>query len=59
MNERPAILIVDDDEDLLQLLSIRLGRAGFDVQAASSASSALRSLAQFQPRAVVTDLKMD
>ncbi|HSD68141.1 MAG TPA: sigma 54-interacting transcriptional regulator [Woeseiaceae bacterium] len=59
MNERPAILLVDDDEDLLQLLTIRLGRAGFQVQTANSAASALRSLAQSQPRAVITDLKMD
>jgi len=59
MNDRPNILVVDDDADLLQLLTIRLSRAGFAVQTANSASNALRSLVRSQPRAVITDLKMD
>lgn len=59
MNDRPNILVVDDDADLLQLLTIRLSRAGFAVQTADSASNALRSLVRSQPRAVITDLKMD
>ena len=59
MNDRPAVLVVDDDEDLLRLLTIRLNRAAFDVQTATNAADALRSLAQNQPRAVITDLKMD
>ncbi|MGH8222986.1 MAG: sigma 54-interacting transcriptional regulator [Woeseiaceae bacterium] len=59
MTELPSVLIVDDDKDLLQLLSIRLRRARFAVQTATSAAVALRSLGQAQPRAVITDLRMD
>jgi len=54
----PTILIVDDDRDLLQLLTIRLRRAGFAVESATSARGALARLAQVQPQAVVTDLRM-
>ncbi|MFK7829682.1 MAG: sigma 54-interacting transcriptional regulator [Congregibacter sp.] len=52
------ILLVDDDIDLLSLLSIRLRRAGFDVLTARSAQSALGLLRRQQTAVVVTDLKM-
>jgi len=58
MNGLPTVLVVDDDTDLLQLLTLRLQRAGFAVQTAQSAEEALKSLAKRQPDAVVTDLKM-
>jgi two-component system response regulator GlrR len=59
VNSRTTVLIVDDDEDLLQLLTIRLQREGFDVATATSGESALQRLANVQPHAVITDLKMD
>ncbi|MDR2877626.1 MAG: sigma 54-interacting transcriptional regulator [Chromatiales bacterium] len=59
MNMRPKILLVDDDPDLLRLLSIRLNTAGWEVMTASSAESALSLLEERQPQVVVTDLRMD
>jgi two-component system response regulator GlrR len=59
MNPPPTVLVVDDDTDLLQLLTLRLQRAGFAVQTATSGEEALKRLADRQPRAVITDLKMD
>lgn len=59
MNMRPRILVVDDDPDLLRLLSIRLNTAGFDVMTAESAESALALLEERQPQVVITDLRMD
>lgn len=59
MSDQPRILVVDDDADLLKLLTIRLANEGFEVATASSGEAALKLLASFQPRAVVTDLKMD
>jgi two-component system response regulator GlrR len=55
----PTVLVVDDDADLLQLLTLRLQRAGFAVQTAISGTEALKRLADSQPQAVITDLKMD
>ncbi len=52
------VLAVDDDPDLLRLLSIRLGAAGYEVATAASAEEALDSLAHTQPQVVVTDLRM-
>jgi two-component system, NtrC family, response regulator GlrR len=53
-----SILLVDDDPDLLKLLSIRLESAGYPVVAASSAEQALAKIALARPRAVITDLRM-
>jgi len=59
VNPPSTVLVVDDDTDLLQLLTLRLQRAGFAVQTATSGEDALKRLAERQPRAVITDLKMD
>jgi two-component system, NtrC family, response regulator GlrR len=58
VSRRPLVLVVDDDADLLQLLTLRLERAGFAVATAASGKEALKRLADNQPQAVVTDLKM-
>lgn len=59
MTLRPRILLVDDDPDLLRLLSIRLTTAGWETLTAESAESALALLEEHQPQVVVTDLRMD
>ncbi len=53
-----SILLVDDDPDLLKLLSIRLESAGYRVAFANSAEQALGYIALARPRAVITDLRM-
>ncbi len=53
------ILLVDDDVDLLRLLSIRLGGAGYDVSTAESGEEALAKLSVIRPHLVITDLRMD
>ena len=52
------ILVVDDDPDLLRLLTIRLKSAGYDVTAVASAEKALAQLSVTRPHLVVTDLRM-
>lgn len=55
---RKRILLVDDDPDLLKLLSIRLRSAGYIVESVSSAEQALTSIALARPGTVITDLRM-
>ncbi len=57
-NSKHRILLVDDDPDLLRLVSVRLEANNFEVSAQNSAEKALSELAVFQPHVVVTDLKM-
>ena len=52
------ILIVDDDSDLLRLLTFRLEGAGYSVEAASSAEQALARLSASIPQLVITDMRM-
>ncbi len=61
MNEvlvEPEILLVDDDVGLLQLISMRLASAGYQVTTAESAEEALACLAASRPALVITDLRM-
>src|SRR3981189_303219 len=52
------VLLVDDDPDLLKLISLRLSSAGYRVRTADSGETALAPLAVTRPAAVITDLKM-
>lgn len=52
------ILLVDDDADLLQLLSMRLAAAGYETMTADSAEAALKTLAVTRPQLVITDMRM-
>ncbi|HEY6865228.1 MAG TPA: sigma 54-interacting transcriptional regulator [Burkholderiales bacterium] len=55
---KPSILLVDDDADILRLVSMRLTGAGYSVVAVDSAEKALAAFAVSRPQVVVTDLKM-
>ena len=52
------ILVVDDDEDILRLLSMRLRARGFRVSMANSAEEGLARIAVDPPRAVVSDVRL-
>jgi two-component system response regulator GlrR len=52
------ILLVDDDPDLLKLISLRLTSGGYRVRTAESGESALAAIAVARPAVVVTDLRM-
>jgi len=59
MNTTPAkILLVDDDPDLLRLLSLRLKTAGYDVTGVDSGERALNSISVSRPQLVITDVQM-
>lgn len=56
---RGRTLLVDDDPDLLRLMSIRMKAAGFEVSAVESGEKALAKLQVVRPDVVITDLRMD
>jgi two-component system response regulator GlrR len=58
MTQRARVMLVDDDPDLLRLLSIRLQGAGYGVTAVESGEAALSQLAVASPDVVITDLRM-
>ncbi|GAB4174242.1 MAG: two-component system response regulator GlrR [Rhodocyclaceae bacterium] len=55
----PLVLVVDDDPDLLQLIAMRLGSAGYAVETAASGEEALARFRARRPRVVLSDLRME
>ena len=52
---RLLVLVADDDEDILQLLSFRLERAGYEIVAARSGDEALRLALDLLPAVAILD----
>jgi len=55
---RQRILVVDDDADMLRLLSLRLQGAGYEVTAVTSAEAALAQLDIDRPQLVLSDVRL-
>jgi DNA-binding response OmpR family regulator len=55
---RPLVLVADDDEDILQLVVLRLGRSGYDVVSATDGESAVELAMARCPDIVVIDVAM-
>ncbi|MFM9434379.1 two-component system, NtrC family, response regulator GlrR [Janthinobacterium sp. CG_23.3] len=56
--QQAHILLVDDDPDLLRLLTIRLNAGNYRVTAVASAEAALARLAVELPNLVITDVRL-
>ncbi len=57
-SESRSLLLVDDDADLLRLLTMRLEAAGHTITTASSGAQALARIAAERPQLVITDMRM-
>ncbi len=57
-NLKQKILLVDDDTNLLELLSIRLIAAGYETTIAKSAEEAINYLDLTRPQLVISDVQM-
>ena len=58
VNDRPRILVVDDEPDTVTLLKHVLIRDGFDVSGATSGKEALAKINEVKPSLVLLDLMM-
>lgn len=58
MSNAKKILLVDDDTDLLELLSMRLKSSGYHITTAASAEAALNHLDITRPHLVISDIQM-
>ncbi len=58
MNSQPNILIVDDEEHIRKIMSIMLGKHGYQCRTAASGEEALALIGRESFDAVLTDLKM-
>ncbi len=53
-----AVLIVDDDPNVSELLRVNLCAQGYDITTASNGAEALRAMEQCLPRLIVLDVMM-
>lgn len=58
MNDRPRILVVDDEPQLTRVLRTGLSARGYDVRAAADGLTALDTFNDWRPDLVITDLGM-
>ena len=54
----PAVLLVDDDERMREVVRLQLEREGYDVQEAASADEGLASIESRKPELVLLDVMM-
>lgn len=57
LHER-KILLVDDEQDILDLLSYNFKKLGFDVHTATDGNEALSEVSTFRPDVIVSDILM-
>jgi two-component system phosphate regulon response regulator PhoB len=57
MNDR-RVLVVDDEEDILELISFNLGREGFQVTCAATGEEALKKAASVSPDIMLLDIML-
>jgi len=58
MDQKPRILLVDDDHDTLSLMQSILGAAGFEVDRADSGRAAIQKIESARPTLMTLDLVM-
>jgi DNA-binding response OmpR family regulator len=56
--KQPKILVVEDDVDIRQILSVFLKHSGFDVHIVSNGQEAIRVVPEYLPDLIVLDLMM-
>ena len=56
--QRPLILVADDDQDILALVSFRLEKAGYEVVQAGDGEEALRLARERDPALAILDVMM-
>jgi two-component system KDP operon response regulator KdpE len=57
-NEKPAVLVVDDDPKIRRLVATYLGREGYEVFLAATGEEAVYQASLQQPQVVIMDLSM-
>jgi DNA-binding response OmpR family regulator len=57
-DSKPVILAADDDEDILELVTFRLGRSGYIVLQARDGEEALQLALEHRPDIAVLDVSM-
>ena len=55
---KPLILVVDDDVDMLEIVTLKLERAGFRVEVANETEHIYQQAARLKPDLILLDINM-
>jgi CheY-like chemotaxis protein len=58
MRDKPLILVVDDEHDLLEIMSLKLTSSGFDTVVAYNAKEAVDAAKKTHPDLILMDIHM-
>ncbi len=58
LGDRPRIFVIDDEKDIVDILSEAIQEAGFEPIGFTNPIEAIQNLKKFKPDAVLTDMKM-
>jgi CheY-like chemotaxis protein len=58
MREKPLILVVDDEQDLREIMVLKLGASGFDAIVAADAKEGVAAAKQSHPDLILMDIHM-
>lgn len=57
-NQKQKVLVVDDEEDIIEILTYNLEKEGYEVSAASDGTKAVKKAAAFKPNVILLDIMM-
>ncbi|MFM2206788.1 MAG: hypothetical protein RL213_763 [Bacteroidota bacterium] len=58
MNERPKILVVDDEPDIVEILSYNLSKEDYEVHCAFDGNECLKKAYEVLPDLIILDIRM-
>lgn len=58
MRDKPLVLVVDDEHDLLEIMSVKLALSGFEAVAAYNAVEAYDAAKKLHPDLILMDIHM-
>jgi CheY-like chemotaxis protein len=58
MREKPLILVVDDEQDLREIMALKLGASGFEAIVAGDAKEGVAAAKQSHPDLILMDIHM-
>ncbi|MGE0479839.1 MAG: two-component system response regulator [Phycisphaerae bacterium] len=58
MSEKPKVLVIDDERDMISSLSVRLSSVGYDVLAATDGITGLGIATHAAPNVILLDVEM-
>lgn len=58
MRDKPLVLLVDDEEEFLEIMSTKLGASGFDMALARNEAEAISQAEKLMPDLILMDIHM-